>query len=137
MISKIINSEYYQTIPTYIYEVVFVAIILFTVALCSFDLVAMLSAAACLFTFQYIQISDRLQSTASVLKLVECAPKLTYYLVCKELFFITLFLVVGAYPSVIASVIFLVYPMWRGYYRRVRKSTINENWKKELVRNEI
>lgn len=49
---------------------------------------------------------------------VECVRWLNRYWAAKEVLFLVYFFSVGATAAVVGSVVFFLYPFWRGYYRR-------------------
>lgn len=48
---------------------------------------------------------------------VECYWKLKWYLVAKEILWLVTFVLLGAWPALVGVGLFLLYPVWRHYYR--------------------
>jgi hypothetical protein len=48
---------------------------------------------------------------------VECYWKLTWYLVAKEILWLVTFVLLKAWPALVGVGLFLLYPIWRHFYR--------------------
>lgn len=48
---------------------------------------------------------------------VECHWKLKWYLVVKEILWLVTFVLLGAWPALVGVGLFLLYPVWRHFYR--------------------
>lgn len=79
-----------------------------------------ISMFAVLFTFCHVQVSTRLYEADlnRPSPSVHCHEFLSTYLILKELLWVFIFLITGAYPAIIGSVVLLAYPYWRQFYRR-------------------
>jgi len=89
--------------------------------------IEVVGALAVLLTFAHVQVADRLaekEQERESLKLseetVECHRWATRYLVSKEICWLLYFLVLGAYSALVGVGVFLLYPVWRRYYRKKR-----------------
>lgn len=76
------------------------------------------------FTFQHSVISERLAQAEKERGnnnqpiLVECHYKLSGYFIAKEFIWLIYFVILGAWSAIGGVVIFLLYPVWRKYYRK-------------------
>lgn len=75
--------------------------------------------AAVIATFMHAQISNSLKESQQVMtvKSVKCYYKLNWYFGIKEVLWIVSFLMVGTYSAIVGSVLFVIYPFWRKFYR--------------------
>jgi len=114
---------------TWHYEMFFVAIILATVAVCSQiflgkGLVEWVGSLAVLLTFAHVQVAERLAEQAAKEEqvqgdaTVDCHRWARRYLVSKEICWLVYFVFLGAYSALVGVGIFLLYPLWRHYYRK-------------------
>lgn len=80
-----------------------------------------LSAGAVWLTFNHAQVADRLaeaeNARSSSEQTVSCHRWLRRYYVAKEACWLVLFVITGAWPAVVGACIFLMYPLWRDWYR--------------------
>jgi hypothetical protein len=110
---------------TWHFEIVIVSIIL---ALVTYwlknDIVNWLTTLAIIFTFNHAQIGDRLQEKQANMDkpTVECYHKLHKVFVIKEILWITAFIYMGNYAATAGSILFIMYPAWRRWYRSNIKS---------------
>ena len=83
------------------------------------DLINWLTTAAVIFTFQHAQIGDRLQEKQAILDkpTVECYKKLSKMFIIKEILWISAFILMANYAALVGSILFMIYPYWRKYYR--------------------
>lgn len=51
---------------------------------------------------------------------VECYWKLKWFLVAKEILWLATFILLKAWPALVGVGLFLLYPVWRHYYRKRR-----------------
>jgi hypothetical protein len=74
---------------------------------------------AVLVNFGYVSIADRLaeRQAAQVKPDVECYWKLIYYFVAKESLWAVFFLATKSYSALAGVALFLIYPVWRKWYR--------------------
>ncbi len=84
------------------------------------NLLNWITTIAIIFTFQHAQIGDRLQERQSVMNTptVECYYKLNKLFAFKEICWILVFLLSDNYAALVGSIMFLLYPVWRKYYRK-------------------
>lgn len=79
---------------------------------------------AVLLTFAHVQVADRLAEQADLEErnrgqaTVECYWKLKWYLVGKEVLWLAYFVMLGAWSALVGVALFLLYPLWRHWYRR-------------------
>lgn len=103
-------------------EMLVVAIILLIVNISTHKIftIEILAAIAVLLTFGHAQIADRMaeQESLKAQPTIECYKKMCYYFMGKEILWFIYFLLNHSYSALIGVVIFLVYPIWRGLYRR-------------------
>lgn len=125
---KIVNSKAWQFFPTWMIEMAFAVLIFFgTAILCTGNPVVLYGTAIALtLTFGYVQIGTRLQEAQETLQEthVECFQQMNRYLIAKELTWGAIFFYVGAYPAIPGALLFTLYPTWRKYYRKLRRSSI-------------
>lgn len=110
---------------TWVYEFLVVLVILVTVALITKKgLIEWLGVFAVLVTFGHTQIADRLhEREAFRYKIdknveVECHWKLNWYFYIKETLWFIYFVFLGAYSALVGVFIFLLYPLWRNWWRK-------------------
>lgn len=81
-------------------------------------------AFAVLASFAHAQVSDRLAEYAGVAEEFEprsltiCWRWSRRYFVAKELAWLVSFAMIRAWPALVGVVVFLLYPVWRGIYRK-------------------
>lgn len=86
-------------------------------------------AFAMLASFAHAQVSDRLAEHAALTdafarqmtgarSLASCWRWSRRYFVAKELAWLVAFAMIRAWPALVGVVVFLLYPVWRGVYRR-------------------
>ncbi len=110
---------------TWVYEFTVVLIILVVVAVITKKgLIEWIGVLAVLVTFGHTQIADRLhEREAQRYQIdksaeVECYWKLNYYFYIKEILWFTYFVFLGAYSALVGVFLFLLYPIWRRYWRK-------------------
>lgn len=85
------------------------------------DLVEWVGSAAVLTSFAHSQVTDRLAERESKRESPEdCHLMARRYFVSKEILWVVYFLAVGAWSPLIGCALFLIYPVWRAWYRRAR-----------------
>jgi len=98
-----------------------VAIILLLVNLLTHKLftIEIISAVAVLLTFGYAQISSRLSEHQSIIEqpTIDCYRKLILYYIGKEVCWFGYFLLTKSYSALVGVLVFLLYPLWRKYYK--------------------
>jgi len=107
-------------LKTYQIELVVASLILFiTAVLSGNNLGTWIGSFAVLISFCHTQVADRMAEEQEVSKQpsVDCFKKLNQYLVAKEILWIVYFLILKAYPSIMGTALFLLYPVWRKFYR--------------------
>lgn len=94
----------------------------------SFSLTEIIGSLAVLATFGYTQISDRMLEKESV-KLtpeISCYHWAICYFFSKELLWTIYFLLHRTYSALVGVIIFLLYPLWRRFYRiHYGQNTVN------------
>ncbi len=112
-------------IKTWMGEFLAVAALLVAVALITHKgLIEWIGVLAVLVTFGHTQIADRLREREAYrYKIdkkaeVECYWKLDYYFYTKEILWFIYFVFLGAYSALVGVGIFLLYPIWRNYWRK-------------------
>lgn len=110
---------------TWVYEFLVVLVVLVTVALITKKgMIEWLGVFAVLVTFGHTQIADRLhEREAFRYKIdkpveVECYWKLNWYFYIKETLWFIYFIFLGAYSALVGVLIFLIYPLWRNWWRK-------------------
>ena len=114
-------------IKTYIKEViVFLIVIIITGLFSKIDVKWLLTSVALLFTFCHMQISSRLAEAKIDGREVYCYRLQTFYLIAKEISWVSLFIISELYLAIVGPIIFLLYPAWRGFYvsRKRKKDEI-------------
>jgi hypothetical protein len=105
---------------TWMGETTVVALILGLVAFFTGgQLVQWLQALAVLCTFGYVSVTNRVleQEEQKDTPGVECHKMAMKYFVAKEILWAVVFLLIKAYPALIGIGIFLLYPVWRKWWR--------------------
>lgn len=108
-------------------EMAIVAVALFcTAALVMQSPIELIGALAVIATFGHIQVADRLHDYATTPggAPVECHRWLTRYLLAKETLWILYFVLHASWSAILGAVLFLVYPLWRSWYRRTTRAVI-------------
>jgi len=120
-------KKLHPKLRTYHFEELFVLVALVVVGLFSGKgLIEWIGVAAVFFTFKHTIISERLQEAeaerARVEGLesvtVECYAKLGQNFIIKECLWFVYFALLGAWSALAGVIIFLLYPVWRKYYRK-------------------
>lgn len=85
--------------------------------------IEIIASLAVLLSFGHTQISDRLAEQESLKEMpdVYCYRKLWYYFMGKEVLWMLYFLLNKSYSALVGVFIFLIYPVWRTWYRNHRK----------------
>lgn len=108
-------------IRTWQVEATSVACVLFSTAiLTGGTFVQWISALAVLFTFMHAQVSERMAEIQSlkVKPEVYCYRWSTRYFYAKEVLWCAVFSLTGAWPALVGVGLFLLYPIWRRWWRR-------------------
>ncbi len=86
-------------------------------------LIIWLSAAAVFGSFMHAQIGTFMAEDmgAAGEPLTPCYHKLGEYWMYKEIFWLLVFFISGAYPAIVGNIIFLIYPAWRTIYKEERR----------------
>lgn len=125
---NLFRSPLWQSMPTYWWENLAVSFYLGVMTLvAAWDLsgtpalAQFLGAIAVFFTFRHVSVANRLEEAQdrSDVKTVDCYKKLTHFLVIKEILWVAVFSLTGAWTALAGIPIFLFYPVWRRYYRHV------------------
>ncbi len=110
---------------TWVYEFLVVLVVLVLVALITKKgLIEWLGVFAVLVTFGHTQIADRLREREAFrykidkIVEVECYWKLNWYFYIKETLWFVYFVLLGAYSALAGVFIFLLYPIWRKWWRK-------------------
>lgn len=84
--------------------------------------IELLASMAVLLTFGHAQIADRLAEQEGLKKVpaVSCYKKMWYYFMAKEFFWLLYFFMNKSYSALIGVFVFLAYPVWRSWYRRMK-----------------
>lgn len=71
-------------------------------------------------TFHYVSVASRLSEAHALHPVgeVHCRQWLLRYLIAKETVWAAAFLYAHLYPPLVGTVLFLLYPWWRRYWRR-------------------
>lgn len=77
-------------------------------------------ATAVFFSFMHAQVSDRMAEEQSKMidPSVECYRWSQRYFFIKEAMWLVYFVALNAWSALVGVGVFLLYPMWRKYYRR-------------------
>ena len=108
-------------IRTWQVEHIFVFLILATVAIISGNRpVEWIGVFAVLLTFAHTTVSDRMAEKESLKSKpdVDCYKWSTRYFVLKEILWLTYFFIHQSYTALIGVIVFLIYPIWRRWYRK-------------------
>lgn len=87
------------------------------------NLVEVIGSCAVLFSFMHASVAERLAEREAQrnVKTVHCYRWLTRYFVAKEIGWFVYFLVHHAWSALVGVIVFLLYPVWRRYYRTTIK----------------
>jgi hypothetical protein len=110
----------WQLLPTWVWELSAAAGVLAVVSeLGGGGLIQRLSALAVLLSFAHAQVASRLDEAEErrVERAVHCRAWLVRYLVAKEAAWVAVFGLTGAWPAVAGCALFLLYPLWRRWWR--------------------
>lgn len=118
--------------PTWHYETLVAAIILFLVAALTSpspqeDLrqfaINWISAFAVLGSFLHAKVGYRMSEAmeAAAMPEVSCYKYSGKYWIGKEILWFFVFLLSGAYPAIVGNIIFIIYPAWRKIHTEERK----------------
>jgi hypothetical protein len=117
----------FSKLPTWAYEQALVALILFlTVKLTKGGYTEYLGSLAVLFTFSHASISNRLTEKEALRKVpeVSCYKWSLRYFIGKEILWFIYFIVHKSWAALVGVILFLIYPVWRSYYRRKIKPLV-------------
>lgn len=110
---------------TWMVEFVVVLVVLCAIALITQKgYIEWVGVFAVIVTFGHTQIADRLREREQKRYHkenkgdVECYWKLDYYFYTKEILWFVYFIVLGAWSAIAGVVLFLLYPLWRRFYRK-------------------
>ncbi len=110
---------------TWHWEAIFVALVLLSVfILTSKSYIEALGTLAVFFTFMHASVAERLseaeekRSFKQEKVIVACYYKLSRYFYMKEVLWFLYFSLLGAWSALIGVIIFLLYPIWRKYWRK-------------------
>lgn len=115
--------SFWQLLPTWVWELSVAGFALAVTAYVSgAGLVQWLAALAVTLTFAHVQVATRLREAevARTEVVVHCHVWLDRYLVAKEAAWVVVFMVTSAWPAVVGCGLFLLYPVWRQIYNRLR-----------------
>lgn len=111
---------------TWMGEFMVVAVVLVVVALVTQKgLIEWIGVLAVLVTFGHTQIAQRLHEREALRHAarekvdIECYWKLNYYFYTKEILWFVYFVLLGAWSALVGVGIFLLYPLWRKYWRSI------------------
>lgn len=125
---------------TWMFEMAVVAIVLIAVVIASGGgWVELIGATAVILTFGHAQVADRFaeqeaknvgfipfaseeEYQRTISKSVYCYKWTTRYLVSKELVWVIYFVVHRSWSALAGCSLFLIYPIWRRYWRRLKES---------------
>lgn len=113
---------------TWMFESATVILILSAIAyLTGNTLINWISAFAIWCTFSHAQITDRMMEEQGALPKpsVKCYKKSLYFFIAKELGWLAFFLLQHSYPALIGVGIFLLYPVWRKYWRKIHPKQLS------------
>ncbi len=110
---------------TYHFELTFALLFLSVVALWSQKgVIEWIGVAAVFFSFAHASVGDRL-AAAQAREMrqknkatVECYYKLERYFYAKEICWFAYFLLLGAWSAIAGVFLFLLYPLWRKWWRK-------------------
>jgi hypothetical protein len=110
---------------TWKFEVLFVStfllvtLVLKAQSINRFEISEIVCDLAVLVTFMHGQVADRMaeKQAAMVKPDVDCYRFSQIYYVTKELLWIFYFYLLNSYAALVGAVLFLIYPLWRKYYR--------------------
>jgi hypothetical protein len=119
----IFHSRLFQSLPTYVWEMLVAALWIGSVSYVAapITLVSILTSLAVLCTFGYVQVATRLSEKDTTSKggeaALSCLPYLNLYFTGKEILWVCVFALQGAWGALAGVPLFLLYPFWRSYRR--------------------
>lgn len=107
-------------------NLVVAAVLLSVWALTGFKLVELLGAAAVLCGFCHASIAERMREceAARAVPDVECHRLSTWFFLAKEAGWFAYFAIMGAWSALVGCGVFLAYPLWRKWWRRIHPLSI-------------
>lgn len=104
---------------TWMIELAVVACVLLAVAIMSGKDVEILAAIAVTLTFAHAQVADRMAEQNAGMRdpYVECYWLSIRYFVTKEAVWAIYFIYIGAWSALVGAGLFLLYPLWRKWWR--------------------
>jgi hypothetical protein len=109
------------TFRTWHLEMIAVATLLLAVLIFSgFTFPNVITTLAGLAMFGYVQVMHRVTENKNI-DLVECHRWAVRYLVSKEVLWIIYFVAVHNWSALVSTAIFILYPVWRSYYTKLRQ----------------
>ena len=101
-------------------EIAVAALVMAGVAIASGGGAQWLGALAVLGSFAHMQVSDRLAEREAMKAApdVECHRLAARYLVAKEIAWVAYFAITGSWAALAGVPLFLLYPLWRRWWRR-------------------
>lgn len=87
--------------------------------------VEVIGALAVLAAFGHMSVTSRMTEAQQAMSVpsVDCWRRATYYWVAKEFLWISYFLLNRSYSALVGCGVFLLYPLWRRYWRS-RKASV-------------
>jgi hypothetical protein len=111
-----------ERIPTWTLELLAVALVLGPVwSATGSAWLELVGAVAVLLTFAHAQVADRMTEREARRSRpeVHCWRWSRRYFVAKEVLWFAYFAIHGSWSALVGVVVFLLYPLWRTWYRRV------------------
>lgn len=95
----------------------------------------LLASLAVVLTFGYVQIADRMREAQEQQPIpdVECVRKLNWFLVSKEICWLLLFALTGQWTALLSVPLFLLYPVWRAWWRQIHPKTASKPFNTEVL----
>lgn len=106
---------------TWHFEAAVVGVILLSVAyLTGNKFSEYIGAGAVFFSFMMMQVASRLEEKEALRHTpeIQCFAWNTRYLYVKEVLWFTYFIIHESYAALVGTVLFLLYPLWRKYWRQ-------------------
>ena len=121
VIENVLRSEFFDRYSWQIEAGVCAAVLLVTVVLTGGAWIEIIGSAAVFFTFMHAQVADAMAQNESrkTTPDVHCHAWLGRYFMTKEVLWLLYFCLSQAWAALAGVFVFLIYPLWRRYYKKV------------------
>ena len=116
-----LRSEFFDTYSWQIEAAICGLVLLVTVILTGGAWIEMIGAMAVFFSFMHAQVADSMAQNQQSKEVpeVHCHAWLGRYFITKELLWLAYFTLSQTWAALAGVFVFLIYPLWRRYYKNV------------------